>query len=37
MSEIGIPQLVGAVMGAIIAVTIAGIIRLLSGDQDADF
>lgn len=36
MSELNIAQLVGAVMGAIIAVTIAGIIKLLS-PKDSDY
>ena len=37
MSEFGIAQLVGAVMGAVIAVVIAGIIRLLNSGKDIDF
>ncbi len=37
MSEFGIPQLIGAIMGAVIAVTISGIIRMLSTDQDTDY
>jgi hypothetical protein len=37
MSEFGIAQLVGAIMGAVTAVTIAGIIRLLNSDKDIDF
>lgn len=37
MSEFTIPQLVGAIMGAIIAVAIAGIIRMLNSGKDADY
>ena len=36
MSDLGIAQLVGAIMGALIAVTVAGIIRLLNSSNDAD-
>ena len=37
MSEFGIAQLVGAVLGAVTAVVVAGIVRLLNGDKDIDF
>ncbi len=37
MNELGLAQLVGAVMGAVIAVFIAGIIRLLNNNKDTDF
>lgn len=37
MSEFGIAQLVGAILGAATAVVIAGIIRLVSGGKDTDF
>jgi uncharacterized membrane protein YeaQ/YmgE (transglycosylase-associated protein family) len=37
MTDLTIPQLVGAIIGAVIAVTIAGIIRLLNGSKDADY
>lgn len=36
MSEFGIPQLAGAIIGAITAVVIAGIIRLVNNTNDAD-
>ena len=37
MSEFGIVQLVGAIIGAITAVMIAGIIRLLQSNRDIDY
>ncbi len=37
MSEFGIAQLAGAVIGAVTAVFIAGIVRLVSSVNDADF
>lgn len=37
MSEFTIAQLVGAVIGAVTAVVIAGIIKLLNRANDADF
>lgn len=37
MNEFTIAQLVGAIIGAVTAVTIAGILRLLADNKDADF
>ncbi len=37
MNEMTMAQLVGAVIGAVTAVTIAGIIRLLSSNKDIDY
>lgn len=37
MSGFEIPQLVGAVIGAVTAVVIAGIIKMLNRANDADF
>lgn len=37
MSELGIAQIAGAVIGAVTAVVIAGIIKLLNRANDADF
>lgn len=36
MTELSVAQVVGAIMGALIAVTVAGIIRMLNGSNDAD-
>ncbi len=36
MSELGAAQLVGAIMGAVIAVVIVGIIQLLSEPNDIE-
>ena len=37
MSEASIAQIVGAVMGAVTAIAIAGIIKLLNRNKDIDF
>jgi len=37
MEQSQIAQIVGAVIGAVTAVTIAGIIRLLNNSNDADY
>ena len=36
MTELSIAQIVGAIMGAVTAVAVAGIVRMLSGDKDTD-
>lgn len=37
MSETQIAQIAGAIIGAVIAVAIAGIARMLNSSEDADF
>lgn len=37
MNETSLAQLVGAIMGSIIAVTILGIIRLVNSNKDIDY
>lgn len=37
MSEINLAQIAGAVIGAVTAVFVAGIIKLLNRENDADF
>ena len=37
MSEFTIAQLVGAIMGSVIAITIAGIAKMLNGDKDSEY
>jgi hypothetical protein len=37
MSEFTLPQLAGAIIGAVTAVAISAIIKLLNSDKDTDY